>query len=287
VDEGGPPVKLETAGRLRFGPEECEVPVAVFPAADALGRALAAQILTEVERAWAEARPCLLGCPAGRSLQSTYRALAELAASRQADLSRLVIVMMDEYLVTTPDGPRLCPSDAHYSCRGYGRREILDAVNRGLPPERRIPRENLWHPELPDPVAYEARLRAGAGVDLFLLASGKSDGHVAFNPSGTSLEEPTRVIRLSDTTRRDNLETFADFGSLEEVPELGVSVGLATIVEQSRRVALVMTGEDKRAAVRRLRDCAGFDPDWPASVIYVCPSPVILLDRSALGASEG
>jgi glucosamine-6-phosphate deaminase len=279
--------KIGGAGVLWFGVEERRVPVAVFPDLDALGRALAAEILGEIERARTEGRSYLLGCPAGRSLQSTYRALAELAAAQEPDLSRLVIAMMDEYLVTTPDGPGLCPSDAHYSCRGFGRREILDAVNHGLPPERRIPRESLWYPEPQDPAAYDASLRTSGGIDLFLLASGSSDGHVAFNPSGTSLGEPTRVLRLSDRTRRDNLETFTDFRSLAQVPQLGVSVGLATIVEQSRQVVLVMTGEDKRAAVQRLRDCAGFDPDWPASVIYACASPVILLDRPALPAIEG
>jgi len=274
------------AGRLRFGPEGRQIPVAVFADPDALGRVLAAEILAGVQQASIEGRSYLLGCPAGRSLQSTYRALAELAASQEADLSRLVVAMMDEYLIPTPEGPRLCPAEAHYSCRGYGLREILDAVNEGLPPLRRIPVENLWHPEPGNPGAYEERLRARGGIDLFLLASGKSDGHVAFNPAGSALSEPTRVIRLSDTTRRDNLETFTGFRSLEQVPELGVSVGLATVVEQSRRVVLVMTGGERRAAVQRLRDCAGFDPDWPASVIYVCPNPTILVDHAALPPAD-
>ena len=61
-------------------------------------------------------------------------------------------------------------------------------------------------------------------------------------------------------TRRDNLETFPDFGNLDEVPEFGVSVGLGTIVEQSRRVVLVMTGASKREAVIRLRGCADSNP---------------------------
>jgi glucosamine-6-phosphate deaminase len=142
------------------------------------------------------------------------------------------------------------------------------------------------YPEPEDPKAYEERLRASGGVDLFLAASGTSDGHVAFNPIGATLDERTRVIRLSTATRRDNLETFPGFGSLGELPRFGVGVGLGTIVEQSRRVVLVMTGTDKRGAVLRLRRCSDFTPDWPASFIYRCQNPMILLDRFASPIAE-
>ena len=272
--------------QLRFGAGECRVPVAVFPDPDALGWALAREILAAVEKARGKGRTFLLGCPAGRSLRTTYSALAELAAAQASDLSQLAIAMMDEYLVATPEGHQLCPADVHYSCRGYGRREILDQINRGLPPSRRIPPENLWHPEPRDPAAYEERLRAAGGVDWFLAASGASDGHVAFNPAGTTLAERTRVIRLSAATRRDNLETFPDFGSLEELPEFGVGVGLGTIVEHSRRVVLVITGTGKRDAALRLHRCADFTSAWPASFIYRCQSPMILLDRFASSLVE-
>ena len=196
------------SSQLRFGAGEREVPVLVFRDPDALGEALAREILEEAEKARREGRTCLLGCPAGRSLRSTYCALAALAAAQGADLSQLAFAMMDEYLVAAPEGHQLCPAEAHYSCRGYGRREILERINDGLPPDRRIPQENLWFPEPDDPMAYEERLRAAGGVDLFLVATGTSDGHVAFNPVGTTLAERTRVIRLSTATRHDNLETF-------------------------------------------------------------------------------
>jgi glucosamine-6-phosphate deaminase len=273
--------------QLRFGGPECRVPVAVFSDSDALGQALAREILAQAERKRSEGGTYVLGCPAGRSLRSTYLALAALAAAREADLSQLVVAMMDEYLVETPQGHQLCPADAHYSCRGYGRREILDPINAGLPPQRRIPAENLWYPEPEDATAYEERLRAAGGFDLFLAASGASDGHVAFNSIGTALAERTRVIRLSQDTRRDNLETFPGFASLDELPEFGVGVGLGTIVEQSRQVVLVMTGEGKRAAALRLGRCTDFTPDWPASFIYRCRNALILLDRSASPAEQG
>lgn len=271
---------------IGFGSGERRIPAAVFSDPELLGRALAREILQEVAGARSAGRTYLMGCPAGRSLRSTYRALAELAQAEGADLSQLFLVMMDEYLVATPQGHGLCPADAHYSCRGFARREILDPINRGLPSGWRIPRENLWIPEPERADAYEERLRAAGGIDLFLLASGTSDGHVAFNPAGTTLAERTRVIRLSAATRRDNLETFPGFASLDEMPEFGVSVGLGTIVDHSRRAVLVMTGTEKREAARRLDGCADFTPAWPASLIYRCRRPLILLDRQASPFAE-
>ncbi len=268
-------------GQLRFGAGEHGVPVAVFPDPEVLGDALAREILKGIESARREGRSYLLGCPAGRTLRPTYSALAALAAGREADLSRLVVAMMDEYLVAATEGYQLCPADAHYSCRSFGRREILDRVNGGLPPSRQIPPESLWFPEPGEATEYEERFQAAGGVDLFLVAAGTSDGHVAFNPVGTTLDERTRVIELSAATRRDNLETFPGFANLAEVPSLGVSVGLGTIAEQARRVVLVITGAEKRSAVLRLRRCTDFTPEWPASFIYRCQNPLVLVDRFA------
>ncbi len=44
----------------------------------------------------------------------------------------------------------------------------------------------LWYADPADPAAYDRRIAAAGGIDLFLLASGASDGHVAFNPPGSA-----------------------------------------------------------------------------------------------------
>ena len=80
------------------------IPVTVHPTPDALGRAVAQRILGGIERAAEESRPYLLGCPAGRSAAPVYAALGALAGMTRFDLSRLVLVMMDEYLVEGPAG---------------------------------------------------------------------------------------------------------------------------------------------------------------------------------------
>lgn len=223
-----------------------------------LGAALAAEIL---ERYESTEGPYLLGCPGGRSLRSTYRALV----GWRPRLDRLVVVMMDEYVGAPPD--------AHFSCARFARDEIAGPL--GIPPER------VWLPDEKEPRAYDARIAAAGGIDLFLLASGASDGHVAFNPPGSARQGLTSVLKLARTTRRDNLATFPGFASLDEVPARGVSVGLGTIAA-ARALRLVLHGADKREAAARLLELDRFDPSWPASVVHEHPDARILADEEAL-----
>jgi glucosamine-6-phosphate deaminase len=255
--------------------------VEIHATPEALGEALAADALAALRADRLEERTVLLGCPSGRSLQTTYRAMGSQAARDGIDLSRLVVVMMDEYLVSSGAGLTLCDTGAHYSCLRFAHEHIRETISRGLPPRKQIAPENVWIPDPAEPQAYDARITEAGGISLFLLASGSSDGHVAFNPPGTPRRSVTRVVALPSTTRTDNMESFPDFRSLEEVPTHGVSVGVATIAELSRRAVLVMRGADKRLAAARVTGARSYEPAWPATIIHECRRGRILLDRAA------
>jgi glucosamine-6-phosphate deaminase len=231
--------------------------VVKFENAAALGESLADELLVRYD---ASDGAFLLGCPGGRSLRTTYRALA----ARGRELHRLVVVMMDEYVGA--------PRGAHYSCTRFAHDEI--AAPLGVPAER------VWLPDATDPGAYDERIDAAGGVDVFLLASGASDGHVAFVPPGSPRDGHTAVLPIAETTRRDNLVTFPEFSGLDEVPHLGVSVGLGTIAA-ARSLRLVIHGADKRGAAARLLALAGFDASWPASIVHDHPDAEIWIDREA------
>jgi glucosamine-6-phosphate deaminase len=243
-------------------------PVVVHPAAAELGRALADRIVREIDAG--AGRPYLLGCPAGRSLASTYEALA---ARRDADLGRLVIVMMDEYVHRRAERFERCSVAEHYSCARFAEH----AIRRPLG----LREDQVWLPDPADPGAYERRLAEAGGIDLFLLASGASDGHVAFNPPGAALESRTRIVPIAEATRRDNMGTFPDFRSLDEVPTHGVSIGLGTIVTHARSSVMVIHGAHKAAAARRLVTHQAFTPAWPATVIHCCRAASIHVDAAA------
>jgi glucosamine-6-phosphate deaminase len=258
------------------------VPPTVFADSEALGRALAAEIADGIGLAAREGRTYVLGCPGGRSPLTTYAALADEVATRSADLRRVVIVMMDDYVV--PDGSgsfRRVAADLPYSCERFGRVEIAGRLNAAAGADRGITPDRLWVPDPGDPGAYDERIADAGGIDLFVLASGASDGHVAFNPPGTAATTGTRVVALAESTRRDNLATFPSFGGLDDVPRHGVTVGVGTIREQSRRAVMIAHGAGKAEAARRLVAAGGYAPDWPATVLGECARPALYLDEAA------
>lgn len=252
--------------------------VRVFDDPDELGVALAQEIVAGIDEARRENRRFVLGCPGGRSARSTYRALAEM--SRGADLDHLVVAMMDDYVVRGPEGDwEYVPGDAHYSCRRFAWDEIVAPLDAMA--SQGVRRDHVWLPDPSEPSAYGRRLQDAGGVDHFIVASGASDGHVAFVKPGTPLDSDVSIVPLAESTRRDNMATFPEFSALDEVPTHGVSVGLGTILSTSRRVTLVLRGAGKRLAAERVLGAADFDPEWPATFIHRCHDGRIWLDEAA------
>jgi glucosamine-6-phosphate deaminase len=255
----------------------------VFAGAEEIGRAVAVMIADELA-ASGPGHPFLLGCPSGRSPQSTYRELAREVAARRLDLSGLIIVMMDDYVVR--DGAtgvmrRVGPLAAH-SCFRFGKLQIVDQLNSAAGSDRRIRADHYWVPDPAFPERYEENIAGHGGIDVFILASGATDGHVAFNPPGTDRGARTRIVRLAEQTRRDNLDSFPAFRSdLDRVPSYGVTVGVATIREQSKRVVMVAHGSSKAKTVRRLAEAERYTPDWPATVLSECTRPHLFIDQAA------
>lgn len=254
----------------------------VHPSPDALGDAVASSILDEIDRANDSRSRFLLGAPTGRTPRPILAALAKQLAARPRDLSRVTLVMMDEYLVPPPFGGKLAwaSRDSDFACHAYVWSEYLPALNTSLPRAAQLGNESVWFPDPDDPAEYERRIADAGGIDFFVLASGASDGHVAFNQPGSPRDSRTRVVPLSEPTRRDNLATHPAFGSLENVPKFGVTVGIGTIAS-ARTAAMVVWGAGKRETFRRLAAATRYDPQWPATVIHEVPDGRIIADEEA------
>lgn len=261
--------------------------VRVLSSPHAIGEHLAQGLLGRIEQARQTGKRFVLGCPTGRTPRPVYEALARQLAESPQDLSHLVLVMMDEYLVPSAgDQFEYVSSSELWSCHHFARIEIADRLNEGLPASHRVSSESIWFPDPRDPEAYDARIARAGGIDLFILASGASDGHVAFNPPGSTRESRTRIIPLSEETRRDNLLTFPTFGALAAVPSHGISVGIDTIASAKESVMIVW-GAAKRTTLARMLSTEDYDPEWPATVIHECAVREILSDATASGDGVG
>jgi glucosamine-6-phosphate deaminase len=261
----------------------------VFDGPEALGRALAELIADRIAGAGA-GHPFLLGCPSGRSPQTTYAELAREVTARRLDLSGLVIVMMDEYVERDDVTGRMRRIDATapHSCLRFGQAEIVDRLNAAAGPGRGIGPDRFWVPDPAAPGDYDRQIADHGGIDLFILASGAGDGHVAFNPPGSGPDTVTRVVQLAEQTRRDSLSTFPSFGlDIGQVPRYGVTVGVGTIRDQSKQAVMVAHGAQKARAVRLITQAHSYQPAWPATILADCASPLLFVDKAAATEQGG
>ena len=60
-------------------------------------------------------------------------------------------------------------------------------------------------------------------------------------PRGKLAKVLREITKLSKKTRTDNMKTFPNFSKLSQVPKFGLTVGLHTISQLSKKVILVLT----------------------------------------------
>lgn len=257
-------------------------PVRVLPTPEAIGEYAAARILRGIAEAQGDEHRFLLGLPTGRTPRPVYAAMARRLMAQPQSLVHVTLVMMDEYLIAGSHGFEYAMAPGAPSCHAFTRTEIVALLNASLPEAERVAEAQVWFPDPRDPGAYDDRIASAGGIDFFLAASGAGDGHVAFNPPGSALDSRTRIVALSDQTRRDNLLTFPALGSLENVPMFGITVGISTITA-SRAAMMLAWGEGKRTTVARMRAASGYEPDWPATMIHACADGELVVDLAAAG----
>jgi len=251
--------------------------IKVFLNDDLLAKHLALRILKQLKRK----NKLILGCPGGRSLKKTYFYIGRLSTKLNIGLNNLTIVMMDEYVDKKKGKYCLVNPKSHYSCVRFSQQIIKRLFNYKKNKKNELKKENILFPPIDFPKAYDKKINKIGGIDVFLLASGASDGHVAFNNIYSKLNQGTHITKLSKKTREDNMKTFPQFKKLSEVPKYGLTVGLKTIYSLSKQGILVLSGKEKKRAYQKINSLKKFDRDWPASIIYKCKKNSIYVDKKA------
>ena len=94
---------------------------------------------------------------------------------------------------------------------------------------------------------YEAAIKKAGGIDIQVLGIG-SDGHIAFNEPGTSLNSETDIIYLTPSTIKDNARLFFH-GKEKDVPTKALSRGVGSIM-RAKKIILLAFGENKQNAIK-------------------------------------
>ena len=122
---------------------------------------------------------------------------------------------------------------------------------------------------------YDAAIRAAGGLDLVLLGIGER-GHIAFCEPGAEFGSETFTMKLADITRKQAAE---EFGSLDETPTHGVTMGIATLLA-AKRILLIACGEDKANAAQKTIEGRP-ETFIPASFLQLHTDVTVYLDPDA------
>lgn len=125
-------------------------------------------------------------------------------------------------------------------------------------------------------LAYEAKIKAVGGIELFLGGVG-SDGHIAFNEPGSSLASRTRIKSLAHETIIANARFFN--GDVDAVPRMALTVGVQTIMD-AREVVIIATGVSKALAIQQAVE-GGISHLCTLSALQLHPSSMVVVDENA------
>ncbi|KAI9371939.1 hypothetical protein BJX61DRAFT_480693 [Aspergillus egyptiacus] len=213
-----------------------------------------------------ESNPFVLGLPTGSSPEIIYKTLVRRHKAGEISFKNVVTFNMDEYVGLPRDHPE--------SYHSFMYKHFFSHVD--IPPQN----INILDGNAPDLAAecasFEARIARYGGIELFLGGVG-SDGHIAFNEPGSSLNSRTRVKTLAFDTILANSRFFNN--DMDQVPRMALTVGIKTIME-AREVVIVATGAHKAVALKEGLE-GGVNHMWTISSLQLHPHPLIVCDRDA------
>lgn len=212
------------------------------------------------------AKPFVLGLPTGSSPLGMYKALIELNKKGVVSFENVITFNMDEYVGLPQDHPQ--------SYHTFMWTNFFNQVN--------IKKENVnilngnASDLTAECAAYEAKMKAVGGVDLFLGGIGP-DGHIAFNEPGSSLASRTRIKTLTRDTIIANSRFFDN--DINKVPKTSVTVGVGTILD-AKEVLIMVNGHNKaRALAQAVEGCV--NQMWTITALQLHEKAIIVCDEAA------
>ncbi|MDL2279021.1 glucosamine-6-phosphate deaminase [Parabacteroides sp. OttesenSCG-928-G07] len=211
-------------------------------------------------------KPFVLGLPTGSSPLGMYKNLIELNKKGVISFKHIITFNMDEYVGLPQDHPE--------SYHSFMWNKFFNHID--------IQKENIHilngnAPDLEaECAAYEEKIKAAGGIDLFLGGIGP-DGHIAFNEPGSSLSSRTRVKTLTTDTIIANSRFFDN--DITKVPKTAVTVGVGTILD-AKEVVIIASGHSKARALQQLVE-GSINQMWTITALQLHPKGIVLADEAA------
>ncbi len=246
----------------------------IFTTPEELGEHIANKVLEAFK---AKGNKFVLGIPWGSSPIPFFNVFTGLVKRHNIDLSEMHVIMMDEYVIKDKNGYSYAP-EGPYS----GHYKIKNDFLVKLPSEQ-AQKIKIHFPNPINPENFDKFIESLGGVDLFLVAAGAEDGHVAMCGPGTNLNSRTRILELPVTIRDYNFEKYRDAfnNDINNVPTHGISIGLQTILD-SKKLLFIAHGSEKARIVEILFNSKKFDQQYPITFLWnVLEKVELCVDKAA------
>ena len=213
-------------------------------------------------------KPFVLGLPTGGTPLGTYKELINLYNKGIVSFQNVVTFNMDEYVGLPEEHPE--------SYHSFMARNFFDHVD--------VPKENInilngnAEDLVAECAAYEAKIVAAGGIDLFMGGVGE-DGHLAFNEPFSSLVSRTRIKSLTYDTILVNSRFFD--GDISKVPTTALTVGVGTVMD-AKEVLVLAFGHKKANALKAAIEGA-YSQACTLSALQAHPHGIIVADELAVG----
>jgi glucosamine-6-phosphate deaminase len=239
----------------------------IQPDYNSLSQWAANYVVTKINAAKPTAeRPFILGLPTGSSPLGMYKGLIKHYQEKRVSFRHVVTFNMDEYVGLPKGHPQ---SYYTFMWDNFFSHVDIDVAN-----------VNILNGNAPyldvECAAYEAKMKALGGVDLFLGGIGP-DGHIAFNEPGSSLSSRTRIKTLTHDTIIANSRFFDN--DVNKVPKTSVTVGVGTILD-AKEVLIMVNGHNKARALAQAVEGA-VNQMWTITALQLHPKGIIVCDEAA------
>ncbi len=163
---------------------------------------------------------------AGRTMQPLWELLGEAVREGRVSLQRARFFQTAEFLGAPHE------------------RSLRRLTEDGLLAETDLPRENCFWLEENSPEQCEEKLKEAGGLSLAVLGIG-INAQIGLNEPATPYDSGFRLQKLTEKTKKQFSWLF---GSEEEVPERGITMGIKTLCS-AKKILVLASGEEKAKAV--------------------------------------
>lgn len=211
-----------------------------------------------------EKEDAILGLATGSTPIGLYKNLIKKYENKEISFSKIKSYNLDEYCELPKNH-----SESYYT---FMHQNLFDYVD--------MKKENI---NIPSSVGanlehlakeYNDKLNS-IQIDLQVLGIG-GNGHIGFNEPGTSFDQETFIVKLTEKTREDNARFF---NSIDEVPHYAITMGIKNIMN-AKQILLLASGKGKQEAVKNLIE-GPITEKFPASILKKHGGVIVIVDEEA------